>query len=278
MPIDKDSRETIGAAISSIRHAIGWTQAELGRRVGQTQGWVSRVEHGRIEDLTFASAQRLLAAMGARLVVTVEAPYLGDRVRQRDPAHSRMASYVSRRLVRQGWQVATEVEVGGDRSRGWIDILAYHAATGMLLVIELKTEIHDLGAIQRSLGWYEREAWKAAQRFGWTPNRAMGCLLLLASDANDERATANRGVFDDAFAGRARGLGSVVDGEVPVGVSTRFVAMIDPRSRRRDWVRPLRIDGRRTPARYRDYAHFMRPTERPPARPRPNGRGRHSAQ
>jgi|GEM_PF-1110501 len=276
MPIDKQSREVVGAAIASVRHAIGWTQKELGRRVGQTQGWVSRVERAQIEDLTFASAERLLAAMGARLVVTVEAPYLADRARQREPAHSAMASYVSRRLIRLGWQVATEVEVGGDRSRGWIDILAYHAATGMLLIIELKTEIHDLGAIQRSLGWYEREAWKAAQRLGWRPNRAMGCLVLLASEANDERAAANRGVFDDALAGRARGLGSVVDGEVPVGASTRFVAMVDPRSRRRDWLRPLRIDGRRTPARYRDYADFMRPSERRA----PNGRGnqRHSAE
>jgi transcriptional regulator with XRE-family HTH domain len=116
MPMDKASRVVVGSAISGIRDAIGWTQAELGERVGQTQGWVSRVENGRIEDLTFASAERLLGALGARLVVSVDAPYLGDRQRQREPAHSRMAAYLGARLARAGWQVASEVEVGGDRS------------------------------------------------------------------------------------------------------------------------------------------------------------------
>lgn len=258
MSVDKAGRIVIGSAIASIRDTIGWTQAELGDRVGQTQGWVSRVENGRIEDLTFASAERLLAALGARLIVTVDAPYLGDRRRQREPAHSRMAAYVGARLARSGWQVASEVEVGGDWSRGWIDVLAYHAATGMLLVIEIKTEIHDLGAIQRTLGWYEREAWQAARRLGWRPRCVVSGLLLLASEANDLRCTANRDVFDAGFAGRARDLSSIVGGELPAGEQRRCVAMVDPRSRRRLWLRTLRIDGRRTRAPYVDYADFMR--------------------
>jgi transcriptional regulator with XRE-family HTH domain len=258
MPTDQAGRFVIGSAIASIRGAIGWTQAELGDRVGQTQGWVSRVENGRIDDLTVGSAERLLAALGARLVVSVDAPYLGDRQRQREPVHSRMAAYVVARLARSGWKVASEVEVGGDRSRGWIDLLAYHPATSILLVIELKTEIHDLGAIQRTLGWYEREAWQAARRLGWRPTRVIGCLLLLASEANDLRCTANRDVFETAFAGRVRALGSIVAGEGSRTEQCRYVAMVDPRSRRRLWLRALRIDGRRTPAPYLDYADFIR--------------------
>jgi transcriptional regulator with XRE-family HTH domain len=273
MPMDKASRVVVGSAISSIREAIGWTQAELGDRVRQTQGWVSRVENGRIDDLTFASAERLLGALGARLVVSVDAPYLGDRQRQREPAHSRMSAHVGARLVRAGWQVASEIEVGGDRSRGWIDMLAYHPASGLLLVIELKTEVHDLGAIQRTLGWYEREAWQSARRLGWRPRQVIGCLLLLASEANDLRCVANRDVFDMAFAGRARELDSIVGGDGP-GIARRFVAMVDPRSRRRIWLRSLRIDGRRVRAPYVDYADFMRS---PMAAPRA-GEGRHSAE
>jgi transcriptional regulator with XRE-family HTH domain len=268
------SRVIIGTGIATIREAIGWTQEELGARVGQTQGWVSRVENGRIEDLTFTSAERLLGAMGARLVVTVDAPHLGDRRRQREPGHSRMSAHAGTRLTRDGWQVATEVEVGGDRSRGWIDILAYHAATGILLVIELKTEIHDVGAIQRSLGWYEREAWQAARRLGWRPRHIVGCLLLLATEANDTRVADNRDVFTAAFSGRARDLDAILSAQIPPGRISRCVAMVDPRSRRRTWLRPLRIDGRRVRAPYQDYADFMRATAK---RTRPS-RTPHSAQ
>jgi hypothetical protein len=154
--------------------------------------------------------------------------------------------------------VATEFEIGGDRSRGWIDVLAYHPLTGWLLVIEIKTEIHDMGAIERSLGWYEREAMVAALRLGWRPRRSLGCLLLLATVANDGRVSDNREPIADGFPVRARELAGLVDGEGGPPRRGRAIAMIDPLSRRAVWLRPLRLDGRRQPAPYADYADFMR--------------------
>ena len=81
-----------------------------------------------------------------------------------------MSGHIARRLERSNWNVATEVEVGGDRSRGWIDLLAFRPATGLLLVVEVKTEIHDLGQIDRALGWYERE--DGMRRGDWLASRA----------------------------------------------------------------------------------------------------------
>jgi transcriptional regulator with XRE-family HTH domain len=260
MRLDSSARDVVGTAIRDLRLLVGLTQKGLGAQVGQTQGWVSRIENGRIEDVTLETAERLLGVMGARLVVAVDAPFLGDRRRQREPAHSRMSAHVVRHLRRQGWQVTVEVEVGSDRSRGWIDILAYHTETRILLVIELKTEIVDMGGIQRSFSWYGREAWQAAKRSGWRPERAFGCLLLLATEANDDRARANRDVMDLEFQGRAANLTRLVAGERLDVVPKRFVAMVDPASRRRAWLRPLRIDGRRAGTPYRDYADFMRST------------------
>ena len=49
---------------------------------------------------------------------------------------------------------------------GWIDVLAYHPGTGMLVVIEVKTELHDIGAEQRRFASYERESYAAARRLG----------------------------------------------------------------------------------------------------------------
>jgi hypothetical protein len=217
-----------------------------------------------MRDLTLAMAIRLLESMGARLNLNVAPPFLGDRARQRDAAHARCTSYVGRRLEAIGWQVASEVEVGGDRSRGWIDVLAYHPALGITLVIEVKTEIHDLGGIERTIGWYEREAWAASRRLGWRPRRIVAGMLVLATAANDARVTENRHAFGRSFPIRARALTDLIaGGQVPD--RGRFVAMIDPRSRRDAWLRPLRLDGRRSPPPYSDYASFMR--GRTPAHP-----------
>jgi transcriptional regulator with XRE-family HTH domain len=254
----RDHRLVVGAAVASLRTAIGWTQRTLEERSGVCQSMISRIERGHVRDLTFRTATALLEAMGARLVIGVDAPYLADRGRQRDAGHARLSAGVVRRLRAAGWDVRTEVEVGGDRSRGWIDVLAFHPATGVMLVIELKTEIHDLGQIERSLGWYEREAWLAGRRFGWQPTSSIACLLLLMTEVNDTRATANRRSIDLGFQCRARDLVGIVGGRVAPDGRGRASAMVDPRSKRRDWCRAMRIDGRRPAAPYLDYADFMR--------------------
>ena len=264
--VDEQATRNVGETVASIRRQLGWSQRELGRRAAVSQAMVCAIENGRVQGLTFWRAQRLLAAMGARLVISVDAPFLMDRQRQLEPAHARCSAHVATRLRRDGWLVATEVEVGGDRSRGWIDLIAFHPVLGALLVIEIKTEIRDFGAIERALGWYEREAQVAARRLGWQPRRTIGCLLLLATEANDVRAAANREPFVAGFPVRARDLAGLAGGTSVPSQAGRAVAMIDPRSRRHVWLRPLRIDGRRSPAPYLDYADFIRATRTPGGR------------
>jgi len=266
---DQSSAILVGHTVRSLRDTLGWSQRELARRAGTSQAGVCLIENGRVGGLTFESAERLLQAMGARLIVSVDKPFVGDRARQHEPAHARCSAHVASRLRQAGWEVATEVEVGGDRSRGWIDVLAWHPITRWLLVIEIKTEVHDLGAIERALGWYEREAWAAARRRDWHPRRAAGCLLLLATDVNDVRARANRAPLAEGFPRRATELRCLVAGEISVDEASglqldrgRWLAMIDPLSRRRAWLRPLGIDGRRSPAPHVDYADFMRTIDR----------------
>jgi hypothetical protein len=121
----------------------------------------------------------------------------------------------------------------------------------------VKTELHDAGAVQRTLGWYEREAWTAARSFGWRPRRATAALLLLCSEENDQRVVANRDLLRQAFPARAGAIDAWLrDPRAPL--PARSLAVIDPRTRRRDWLRPTRSDGRRSPAPYRDYADAAR--------------------
>jgi hypothetical protein len=208
--------------------------------------------------VSIVAVDRLLAAMGARLILDAKAPFLANS-RQRDRVHATCTAHVARRIERAGWEVAMEIEVGRDRSRGWIDVLAWHPGTGLLLVIEVKTEFRDLGAIERQLGWYENEAWSAARRQGWRPRRVAGVLILLSTAAVEDRIRDNRDGLARTFPARARDLSAIVsDGGIGPEGPRRGLALIDPRSRRVAWLRPSRVDGRRTPAPYIDYADFVR--------------------
>jgi transcriptional regulator with XRE-family HTH domain len=247
-----------GLIVRDLSQALRWSQRTLAVRSGLSQGYISRVERDRCPDVSIDTIDRLLGAMGARLTLGADTPFMVS-AGQRDIVHAKCSAYVVRRLRHAGWQVSAEVEVGSDRSRGWIDVLAWHPGTGVLLVIEIKTELHDLGAIERSLGWYEREAWAAARRLGWRPRRVVGCLLLLMSDAVDRRILDNREAIAQRFPLRSGDLWEMVaaGARAPSG-PLRGVALIDPRSRRQHWLRPARADGRRTAAPYRDYADFVR--------------------
>jgi hypothetical protein len=162
------------------------------------------------------------------------------------------------------------VEIGSGRSRGWIDILAYHAATRTLLVVEVKTELRDMGALLRTVAWYERAAWSAARARGWRPTSLGSATLFLATAANDSAIRDNADLMASGFPIRAVALETFLRDPASVGLSGRALAMIDPLSRRRNWLRRTRLDGRRTPAPAPDYAtvaRALRSRGRSPRRP-----------
>lgn len=215
----------------------------------------------------------LLDALGIRIDLGLRPPHLEDRRRQADPAHARCCAYVARRLAAQGWDVRLEVEIAN--GRGWIDILAFRAVDRSLFMAEIKTEVHDLGAIHRTLGWYERESWAAARRLGWAPRRQTTALILLATEANDRRVLENSKLLRQTCPARAKVLNPWLS-ETQAEPRGRALAMIDPSSRRRNWLIAVRADGRRTAAPYANYADFMRSDRsvRAGSRHQRGGRGR----
>jgi transcriptional regulator with XRE-family HTH domain len=250
--------QDLGRTVRDVRVSLRWSQSELAQRSGVSHSRISRIERGIISNLRIAVIDRLFVTLGVRYWVGTETPNV---VRPpADQVHARCSAYSARRLVGHGLQVEREVEVGGDRSRGWIDVLAFDARSRALLVIEIKTEIHDIGAIERSINWYRRESLHVARRFGWRPAHVHSALLVLQSRVNDDRIGSTPEVFTTAFPGRAPELRALIDGS---GHPTedRFLAMIDPRSRRSVWLRATRSDGRRTAAPYVDYIDAARQLE-----------------
>lgn len=248
-----------GRLLRDARRIIGLSQRDLERRTGISQSAQSRFERGLPSSIGFAQVEHLADALGGRVGLTFEAPFLADRAAQRDRLHARCVGYVAARLAKAGWHVETEVEIEGSLGPGWIDVLAFHPQAGRLLVIEIKTEIGDLGRIQRTLAWYESRARTAAIRHGWRAKSTHAALLVLATAAADLALRQNRGLTESAFPSRARRLSMLVTSPATATVSRgRSVAMLDPLDRRASWIRGTRLDGNRAPLPYADYADAAR--------------------
>lgn len=247
----------LGASVRAVRTMLGLSQRAFGERIGRSQAYVSLVERGLIRRLSIVEADLMCRDLGATLVVGVEAPVLIGGPRQRDAAHAQCVAYVARRLRADGWLVQREVLIGSPSRPGWIDIVAFHPISMVLLIIEVKTEITDFGQLERQLGWYVREAPRAAARFGWRAEALQGCVLMLSTAAIDDRIRENALGIRQVFPRRWRDLLLVVRGKT-VPERGWVLAMIDPRSRVRDWCRPTVLDGRRKTARYRHVGDFLR--------------------
>ena len=244
--------------IRGARLTIGWSQVELGYRAHVPQSLISRLERGVHSGADFHDVQRIAKVLGGRFHVRLEAPFLADRGRQRDRVHAACIGYVLRHLRADGWRAELEVEIDGGFGPGWIDILAWHPLTGALLVIEIKTEIHDFGRVQRTLAWYERGAWVAARRLGWSPRRVQGALIMLDTAVVASALRASRALANAAFPERATSLAAFVADPRLASLRGRAVATVDPVSRRSAWLRSTALDRRPTPPAYADYAEAAR--------------------
>jgi transcriptional regulator with XRE-family HTH domain len=248
----------IGAIVRTGREEQRWTKTNLGERSGISRQMVAALESGKANpSLDVIGA--LLEALDIEVDVVARGPVQVAASGPADAAHAICSAYVQRRLVAAGWQVEREVRITDRRYLGWIDILAFHEATATLVVIEVKTRIDDVGAIERSLDWHVRGAVGAAERLGWHPRRVVAWVVALASDEVEDAIRRTRELWATAFPTRASAMGALVADPAtsPSGPGGPGIALIDPMSRRRDWLIRTRVDGRRSNAPYRGYADFM---------------------
>lgn len=239
-------RITFGRACLEIRGRLGLSLESVAAVAGITASYLARIERGSVNP-TLDTVDRIAEALGLQLFLDIRPPVFLGTPPQRDIVHARCSSYVDRRLRAEGWSTAREVALVDGRYRGWIDLLAFDPTTGTLLLIEIKTRVDDVGALERQLGWYEQSAPDLARERGWSARAIRSVVLLLASEEVERTLHANRDVLSLAFPLRD----DVLHTTEAIG---RGLALVDPRRRRRDWLMRSRVDGRRSVAPYRDYA------------------------
>lgn len=174
-----------GLGIRALRRRRGWTQEKLATEAGISRSAIQRIERGHAADVAVDKLMRLTAALGA--TISVRILWQGEAFdRLLDADHATLVEATLDLLQREGWELATEVSYNLARERGSIDILAFHAATGTLVVIEVKSVVPDLQAMLHGIDRKARIAPRIARERGWDV-RTVARLLVLPDDRTARR-------------------------------------------------------------------------------------------
>ena len=174
-----------GLGMRSLRLRRRWTQAQLARRVALSRSVIGRIERGRADRVPIHTLLRVAAELGGR--VDVRLLWQGEGLdRLLDARHARLVEVVVAILISEGWVVATEASFNVRGERGSIDILGFHATTGSLLVVEVKSVVPDLQALLAGIDRKGRLARDVAREREWTV-ASVTRLLVLPDDRTARR-------------------------------------------------------------------------------------------
>ena len=189
----------VGAMLRAARLRRGWRQRDLALAAKVSDATVSRLEHGRIEEQSMALVRRVAASLDVRMELL---PRSRSAVLDRlvSARHAALAEAVLGRLAASpDWLVRPEVSFGIYGERGVVDLLGWHAEGQVLLVIELKTEIVDVGELLGTLDRKLRLGPAIAATLGWQPMTTSAWLIVADGMTNRRRIAAHATTFRAAL-------------------------------------------------------------------------------
>ncbi len=188
----------LGRGFRAIRVRADRTQLDVASRAGIPRAVVGRVERG---DLARVRVDQLLAlATALRADVDMTLRWNGAELdRLLNAGHSAMHEVVVGILTAAGWQVVPERSFSVWGERGVIDLLAWHAATRSLLVVELKTEIVEVQRLIGTVDRYRRLAPAVVRDLDWNPVAVGVWVAIAESPTNRRRLHEHASVLRAAF-------------------------------------------------------------------------------
>ncbi len=193
---------------------------------------VSLIERGHLDHLPLATVRRIAAALDVRIEVT--ARWRGGELdRLLSARHAALSDAVARHLRGLGWEVVPEVSFAIGAERGWVDLLAWHAPTRTLLVIEVKTEIVDIQALIGTQDRKVRLAPRIARDRGWLPAVVAGWVVVAEGPTNRRRVAAHAALLRAAYPSDGRTLNRWLANPVGALAALSFFSSAgkgDPRS------------------------------------------------
>ena len=191
--------ERIGAALRMIRMRRRLRQSDVAALAGVPRENLVLIERGELVGVAWGRVRAVVAALGANL--TTELRWHGaDLDRAINAGHAAMHEAVGRFCVDlPGWENLAEVSFSIFGERGVIDILAWHAASRCLLIIELKTVLGDPQALVGTMDRRMRLGKQIAAERGWQPLTVSAWVVFAESRTNRRHVAAHPGLLRGRF-------------------------------------------------------------------------------
>lgn len=198
----------LGRALRAARIRLNLRQADVAEIIGVGQNTVSRVERGGGGSMSLECLRLLGSAV--QVSISVDARWRGAELdRLLGSKHSALHDAVAGRFeTLADWLTLPEVTFSVYGERGVIDVLAWHAKSRTLLVIELKTEIVDVQELLGTLDRKRRLAPRIAAERGWDPVTIAVWVILSDHRTNRRRVDAHRHVLRAALPADGRTMNS----------------------------------------------------------------------
>jgi transcriptional regulator with XRE-family HTH domain len=182
----------LGSIVRAVRIRAHRTQAAVAAATSVPRGDVSRLERGKLDDLRVGTVRRILG--GLEMGVEIKPSWRGPELeRLVNKAHAALQEAVLAWFgAMTGWVALPEVTYSIYGERGAIDILAWHAPTRSLLIIELKTVLVEAADLARTMDKRVRLARRIVQAQGWRPRTVSSWVILTDTRTNRRRVGAHR--------------------------------------------------------------------------------------
>ena len=188
-----------GRGIRALRRRRGWRQVDLAAAAGVSQSVVADLELGRGRRMAIETYEKVAGALDA--LADLRLNWHGEGLdRLLDGDHAELVEAIAIRL--RGWEVRTEVSFWIRGERGSVDVLAWHAVSGTVLVVEVKSVVPDVQAMLFTLDRKARLGIEIAASVGWNARVVSRLLVIGESRTARRRVEQHRATFRASFPDR----------------------------------------------------------------------------
>ena len=193
------SDHRVGAAFRAIRVRRALRQLDVARLARASDVTVSRIERGRLEEVSIATLRRVGSALDLR-VDPVARWRGGELERLLNARHSALHEAAAQLFAgHREWVVIPEASFSHFGERGIVDVLGWHPAERALVIVELKSELVDIQEVIGTLDRKRRLGRRFANDRGWDPSTISAWLILAESRTNRRHVASHRTVLRTAF-------------------------------------------------------------------------------
>jgi transcriptional regulator with XRE-family HTH domain len=174
----------IGRAVRAVRVKARQRQADVAAASGVPRSAVIALERGSLDNLRLGDMRAVTTSLGMRLDVAVR--WQGaDLDRLMNAGHAAMHESLARMFAAlPEWTAIPEVSFSIFGERGVIDIVAWHAPTRSLLLVELKTSLGDPQELVGTMDRRMRLAHRIVVDRDWKPVSVGAWIVFLDTRTN----------------------------------------------------------------------------------------------